>query len=69
MNARRSNDRRRVSRPLLAGTVIVACAVAGVGARASAATVATFASGVLTVVGDGADNNIAFSRTPPERSS
>ena len=62
MNARRNHDRRRAWRPLLAGTVIAAGAVAGVGSRASAATVATFASGVLTVVGDGADNTIVFSR-------
>src|SRR5699024_7538268 len=62
VNERRSNDRRRGSRPLLAGAVIVAGAVAGVGDRASAATVATFASGVLTMVGDGADNTITFSR-------
>ena len=51
-----------MSRPLLAATVIAAGAVAGVGGRASAAPVATFVSGVLTVVGDGADNSIAFSR-------
>ena len=55
MSAGRDGGWRRVGARLLAGTVVGACAVGGVGTSAHAATTATFASGVLTVVGDGAD--------------
>jgi hypothetical protein len=50
--------RGRAVRGVLAGTVIGICAVGVASTPASAATVATFATGVLTVVGDGADNTI-----------
>ena len=62
MKARMNGGRRRVERRLLVGVVIGAGAVGGASLPASAATVATFASGVLTVVGDGADNAIVISR-------
>jgi Ca2+-binding RTX toxin-like protein len=62
MNARRSNDRRRAARRLLAGTVLTAGVLAGTSVPANAATTATLSSGVLTVFGDSADNSIAISR-------
>jgi Ca2+-binding RTX toxin-like protein len=55
--------RGRAVRGVLAGTVIGTCAVGVASTPASAATVATFAAGVLTVVGDSADNTIVISRT------
>jgi Ca2+-binding RTX toxin-like protein len=62
MTARRNNRRRRAVRLLLAGTVLGAGVVAGTGVPASAATTATFSSGVLTVFGDSASNSIVIGR-------
>ena len=62
MNARRNNDWRRAPRRLLAATVLAAGVIAGTAVPASAATTATFSSGVLTVSGDSANNSIVISR-------
>jgi Ca2+-binding RTX toxin-like protein len=62
MNAIRNNDWRRAARRLLAGGVLAAGVLAATSVPASAATTATFSSGVLTVSGDGLDNSIAISR-------
>ena len=61
MKVRRSNGRRAVRRILTAGA-LSAGAIVGTSLHASAATSATFASGVLTVTGDGANNVIVVSR-------
>ena len=60
MNTRRNNDRRRALRLLL--PVVLAIAAALSASPASAATTATFAHGVLTVTGDGANNSIVVRR-------
>ena len=60
--ARRNTDWRRAARRLLAGTVLAAGVVAGMAVPASAATTATFSSGVLTVSGDGGDDSIVIRR-------
>src|SRR4051794_41327535 len=62
MTARRSKQRRRTARRVLAGTVLAAGALAGASASAQAATTASFGSGVLTATGDSADNSIVISR-------
>jgi Ca2+-binding RTX toxin-like protein len=62
MNARRDKPRRRATRRLLAANLLAAGVIAGAAVPASAATTATFGSGVLTVSGDGAANSIVISR-------
>jgi Ca2+-binding RTX toxin-like protein len=59
--ARRTNKSRRVARRLLAGVVLGAAALFAA-SPASAATTATFSSGVLTVLGDSAGNSMVVSR-------
>ena len=61
MTTRRAR-RGSATRRLLAGTAIGAGAIAVTSAPASAATTATFNAGVLTVIGDGAANDIQVSR-------
>ena len=61
MNPRRRNDRRRAARRLLA-VVLGIAAILAASPPASAATTATFSNGVLTVLGDAADNSIVVSR-------
>src|SRR5215207_8638478 len=62
MNAGRNNGWRRATRRLLAGSVLAAGLIAGTAGPANAATTSTFSSGVLTVLGDSADNSIVISR-------
>jgi Ca2+-binding RTX toxin-like protein len=62
MNARPDNACRRAARGLLASTVLAAGVIAAAAVPASAATTATFSNGVLTVLGDSADNSIVISR-------
>jgi Ca2+-binding RTX toxin-like protein len=62
MTTRHVNDWRRTARRLLAATVLAAGVIAGTAVPASAATTATFSSGVLTVVGDSTNNSIAIAR-------
>jgi Ca2+-binding RTX toxin-like protein len=62
MKARRNNPRRSGLRRLLAVTVLAVGVIAGTSVSAGAATTATFAPGVLTVLGDNADNSIVISR-------
>ena len=62
MNAGRNNDWRRAARRLLAGSVLAAGLIAGTAGPANAATTSTFSSGVLSVLGDSADNSITISR-------
>jgi Ca2+-binding RTX toxin-like protein len=62
MNARRDSAWRRAARGLLASTVLGVSVLAATTVPASAATTATFSSGVLTVFGDSADNSIVISR-------
>ena len=65
--SRKSADRRgRFVRRLVIGGVIGAGVVFGLSQSASAAVTAQFSasSGVLSVFGDGLDNNIQISRTP-----
>jgi Ca2+-binding RTX toxin-like protein len=62
MNATRINDRRRAGRRLLAGIVLGVAAMFAASPPASAATTATFSSGVLSVFGDGAGNSTVISR-------
>src|SRR5919197_754889 len=62
MNARRDNAWRRAARALMASTVLGVGVLAATTVPASAATTATFNSGVLTVSGDSADNSIVISR-------
>src|ERR671931_462503 len=62
MNARRDNAWRRATRALMASTVLGVGVLAATTVPASAATTATFNSGVLTVSGDNADNSIVISR-------
>jgi Ca2+-binding RTX toxin-like protein len=57
----------RAARRLLVGTVIAAGAIGAASGPASAATTASFGAGVLTVVGDGANNNIVISRNAAGR--
>ena len=54
MNARPETPWRRPARGLLAASLLAAGVIAGAAAPASAATTATFSSGVLTVSGDSA---------------
>src|SRR5262245_64790255 len=53
---------RRMTRRLLAGSVLAAGALAVTSVPAMAATTATFSAGVLTVNGDSLANNITVSR-------
>jgi Ca2+-binding RTX toxin-like protein len=62
MHVIRSNDWRRATRRLLAGTVLAAGVMAATTATANAAVSSTFDSGVLTVFGDSLDNSITVSR-------
>jgi Ca2+-binding RTX toxin-like protein len=62
MNPRRSNDWRRTTRRLLAGSVVTAGVIAGTTAQASAAVTANFSGGVLSVSGDNLNNSITISR-------
>jgi hypothetical protein len=62
MTTRPSNHRRRAALRLFAGALIGAGVVAAASQSASAAVTATFTNGVLTVFGDGLDNNIQISR-------
>jgi Ca2+-binding RTX toxin-like protein len=62
MSARRDIAWRRAARRLLAANVLIAGVIAGAAVPASAATTATFSSGVLTVSGDSANNAIVISR-------
>jgi Ca2+-binding RTX toxin-like protein len=62
MKARRNTVRRRAARRTLAGTMLAAGAFAAMSAPANAATTATLSSGVLSVLGDSADNSITISR-------
>jgi Ca2+-binding RTX toxin-like protein len=64
MNARSDNERRTPWRRLLAGLVLGAAATLAASPAASAATTATFASGVLSVFGDNGANSIVISRDP-----
>src|SRR5688572_649495 len=61
MNAGRK-PQPRTARRLLAGTALTAGLFAATTAPAFAATTATAGSGVLTVIGDSADNTIVVSR-------
>ncbi len=56
-----SDGWRRAARRLLLGGVIGAGVVLAVSQSASAATTATFTNGTLSIIGDGADNNIEIS--------
>jgi Ca2+-binding RTX toxin-like protein len=62
MNARREKPWRRAARRLLGANLLAAGVIAGAAVPASAATTATFSSGVLTVSGDSAANSIVISR-------
>jgi Ca2+-binding RTX toxin-like protein len=62
MKARREKARRRAARRLLAANLLAAGVIACGAVPASAATTATFSSGVLTVSGDSAANSIVISR-------
>jgi Ca2+-binding RTX toxin-like protein len=62
MKARRDKPWRRAARRLLAANLLAAGVIAGAAVPASAATTATFSSGVLTVSGDSASNSIVISR-------
>ena len=62
MNASRNDGWRRSARQLFASAVLAVCVLAATTVAASAATTATFSSGVLTVFGDSADNSIVISR-------
>jgi Ca2+-binding RTX toxin-like protein len=62
MNASRTSGWRRAARRLLAVAVLSIGVTAATSAPASAATTATFSSGVLTVFGDSANNTIVISR-------
>ena len=53
---------RRAGRCLLVGIALGAAVFLGTAAPASAATTATFGSGILTVTGDSAGNSIVLSR-------
>lgn len=62
MNTRRSNEWRRATRRLVAGTVLAAGVIAGTSATANAAVTATFSAGVLSVSGDNLNNSLTISR-------
>ncbi len=62
MNTRTTRALRRNARRLLIATAAAVGLALAAGSAASAATTATFGNGVLTVLGDGADNNIQISR-------
>jgi Ca2+-binding RTX toxin-like protein len=62
MNARPNNAWRRAARRLLVGMALVAGVIAVTSSPASAATTASFSNGVLTVLGDAANNSIVLSR-------
>jgi len=62
INARTVDDRLRASHKLLVAFVLCVAATFAATPPASAATTATFGSGVLSVFGDGAGNSIAISR-------
>jgi hypothetical protein len=57
-----SDGWRRAARRLLLGGVIGAGVVLAMSQSASAATTATFTNGTLSIMGDGADNNIEITR-------
>ena len=67
MRAKRQG-RARLVRWLGAGGVIGAGLLFGLSDPAAAATTASFSRGTLTVFGDGADNTVTVSATPPARS-
>ncbi len=58
----RNSVPRRAGRRLLVGVALGAAVFLGTAASASAATTATFSSGILTVTGDSAGNSIVLSR-------
>lgn len=62
MNTTRNNGWRRAARQLSASAVLAVGVLAGTTVTASAATTATFGSGVLSVSGDSANNSIVISR-------
>ena len=62
MNASRTRGRRRAARRLLTIATLSTGAIAVSSVPASAATTATFSSGVLSVIGDSTDNTITTSR-------
>ncbi len=62
MPARRTNDWRTRAWRLLTGLVLAAGAILVATPPASAATTATFSSGVLSVFGDATNNSITISR-------
>jgi Ca2+-binding RTX toxin-like protein len=67
MHASRHSGGRRAARRLLAVAVLSLGVVAGSSVSASAATTATFSSGVLSVFGDSANNTITVSRNAAGR--
>ena len=67
MTTRHGNDWRRTALRMLTGVVLAAGVFGATSRPASAATTATFASGVLSVVGDGAANDIGISRNAAGR--
>jgi Ca2+-binding RTX toxin-like protein len=62
-----TRDRRRTAARLLTGTTLGAAVIVGISLPAAAAATATFSSGVLTVTGDGAADNIVISRNAAGR--
>jgi len=62
MGPSRTHGRRRLARRLLTSALLAVGALAGTTVSASAATVATFSNGTLSVLGDSAGNNITVSR-------
>src|SRR3954447_12967603 len=62
MGPSRTHGRRRLARRLMTTALLAAGALAGTTVSASAATTATFSSGVLSVFGDSANNNLTVSR-------
>src|SRR3954468_11476051 len=62
MGPSRTHGRRRLARRLRTTALLAAGALAGTTVSASAATTATFSSGVLSVFGDSANNNLTVSR-------
>ena len=58
----RNSVPRRAGRRLLVAVALGAAVFLGTAASASAATTATFSSGILTVTGDSAGNSIVLSR-------
>ncbi len=62
MGPSRTHGRRRLARRLLTSALLAVGALAGTTVSASAATVATFSNGTLSVFGDSAGNTITVSR-------